>query len=251
MNATTQLVLQKNELSINDHDYVIWLGDFNYRMDASKTAEEVLNEVSRRNFLFLYENDQLVNEMKARRVFKGMEEVAPVAFLPTYKFEPGTDKYEQREDKKLRAPSWTDRIVWKPTKDATNVCLKYDKVNELRASDHKPVFAQLQVSTRIINDEKRGNAYNQEVLRKLSSNLFDDLQMNDPNKEIKDLSMSVSKSNVDFGLMKYRQLLVYDDLEFKNVSIEAIAWRFVKKKENKNNNIKIKELVMFVLLGYQ
>lgn len=229
MNATTQLVLQRNELSINDHDYVIWLGDFNYRMDASKSAEEVLGEVTRRNFLFLYENDQLVNEMKARRVFRGFDEVAPVVFLPTYKFEPGTDRYEQREDKKLRAPSWTDRIVWKPTKDAANVCLKYDKVNELRMSDHKPVFAQLGVHTRIIHDDRRAHAYNQEVLRKLSSSVSDDLQMNDPNKEVKDLAIAISKANVDFGVMKYRQLLVYDELEFKNTAGEAIAWRFVAR----------------------
>jgi phosphatidylinositol-bisphosphatase len=39
-------------------------------------------------------------------------EEGPLTFKPTYKYQPGTDLYEQRPDKKLRAPAWCDRILW-------------------------------------------------------------------------------------------------------------------------------------------
>jgi len=46
----------------------------------------------------------------------------PLDFGPTYKYQPGTDLYEQREDKKKRVPAWyvypnyqrlqLDRLIW-------------------------------------------------------------------------------------------------------------------------------------------
>ena len=45
-------------------------------------------------------------------MFQGFEE-GELNFLPTYKFIPGTDEYDNRPDKKLRPPAWCDRVLWR------------------------------------------------------------------------------------------------------------------------------------------
>lgn len=47
---------QKNR-SIEDHDAVIWLGDFNYRI--GRNNQEVRELILQRNFQKLYDNDQV------------------------------------------------------------------------------------------------------------------------------------------------------------------------------------------------
>jgi phosphatidylinositol-bisphosphatase len=106
--ATTPGALARGELLIKEHDYLVWLGDFNYRMDASNSAEEVFDRVNNRDLFWLRQNDQLIREMRSERVFQGLQEVAPISFLPSYKFEAGTDSYDRRPEKKVRAPAWTD-----------------------------------------------------------------------------------------------------------------------------------------------
>jgi phosphatidylinositol-bisphosphatase len=152
--ATTPEALVRGELQIKEHDYVVWLGDFNYRMDASNSPEEVFDRVNSKDFLWLHENDQLATEMRSNRVFQGFTEVRVKEFLPTYKFEPGTDNYDRRPEKKVRAPAWTDRIVWRyPSSVEKQVrCVVYDRVDGMRASDHKPVEAGLAAIVRVVND---------------------------------------------------------------------------------------------------
>jgi phosphatidylinositol-bisphosphatase len=57
---------------------------------------------------YLRARDQLNIERGKGTVFVGFHE-GLIDFLPTYKFQPGTDEYEQRPEKKLRAPAWCDR----------------------------------------------------------------------------------------------------------------------------------------------
>ena len=49
-------------------------------------------------------------EKRKRKCFEAFEEGA-IGFLPTYKYDPGTDDWDSSE--KQRAPAWTDRILWK------------------------------------------------------------------------------------------------------------------------------------------
>lgn len=152
---------------IEDHDAVIWLGDFNYRIglgheeamglveqlqnpQAGPKAEEALEK--------LYENDQLNIQMVAGQVFPWYQEMR-VNFLPTYKFDVGTDKYDSSE--KARIPAWCDRVIYKSnTKSGQDGgrCLKgleYGSVQELRFSDHRPVYATFELDVAVVDEAKK------------------------------------------------------------------------------------------------
>lgn len=64
---------------------VVFLGDFNYRLEGI-TYEEAVYLISQRRFDLLLAKDQLQVEMKAGRVFQGFRE-GKIKFPPTYKFE--------------------------------------------------------------------------------------------------------------------------------------------------------------------
>lgn len=72
-------------------DAVIWLGDFNYRIGL--TSETARSLVQRGDLETLYENDQLNLQMVAGLAFPFYSE-ARITFLPTYKFDIGTDTYD-------------------------------------------------------------------------------------------------------------------------------------------------------------
>jgi hypothetical protein len=72
-------------------DAVIWLGDFNYRIGLGPEAARAL--VKKKDLETLYENDQLNLQMVAGLAFPFYSE-ARIAFLPTYKFDLGTDTYD-------------------------------------------------------------------------------------------------------------------------------------------------------------
>lgn len=70
---------------LSEADMVIFLGDFNYRLDGI-SFDEARDFISQRCFDWLREKDQLRIEMEAGNVFQGMRE-ADIRFPPTYKFE--------------------------------------------------------------------------------------------------------------------------------------------------------------------
>lgn len=72
-------------------DAIIWLGDFNYRIGLN--LESARSLVKRRDLETLYENDQLNLQMVAGLAFPFYSE-ARITFLPTYKFDIGTDEYD-------------------------------------------------------------------------------------------------------------------------------------------------------------
>ncbi|KAI8960914.1 SacI homology domain-containing protein [Daldinia sp. FL1419] len=139
------LRFQRNR-SIDDHDTVIWLGDFNYRIGLSR--ERVLDLIQKQDLERLYENDQLNLQMVAGLSFPYYSE-ARITFMPTYKFDVGTDTYDTSE--KARIPAWTDRILRK----GTNIRQLSYNCAPLRFSDHRPVFATFQCTVNIINEALR------------------------------------------------------------------------------------------------
>ena len=139
--------------SIKDHDMVYWIGDLNYRITDLDTAEVklIIKDVGHirlsffqipDSFLFfqgklkeLMKSDQFVQQRHQRKVFMGYNE-GEIKFLPTYKFDPGTDDWDTSE--KARAPAWTDRVLWRGGKIEQ---LDYRSHYKLKVSDHKPVSA--------------------------------------------------------------------------------------------------------------
>lgn len=140
-------------------DVVVWLGDLNYRIRGNRTAVEALcmraSAQARQAAEWrgeeahwaamravLLANDQLRRQQALGLAFVGFEE-AEIQFKPTYKFDAESDTYDTSE--KQRVPAYTDRILYKSRrKDAVQV-LQYDACSEVRTSDHRPVFALLEV----------------------------------------------------------------------------------------------------------
>ncbi len=132
-------------------DCCIWLGDLNYRIEANRRVVDALLAKSDRTeaLQILRANDQLTRVQHRREAFVGWSE-GPLDFAPTYKFDPGTDKYDSSS--KQRVPAWTDRVLHKcpcgedtsqehPCRIPQLSLLSYGCVNELRVSDHRPVRA--------------------------------------------------------------------------------------------------------------
>ncbi|KAI1818404.1 SacI homology domain-containing protein [Poronia punctata] len=139
------LRFQRNR-GIDDHDTVIWMGDFNYRIGLSH--ERAMDLVKKQDLAGLYENDQLNLQMVAGLAFPYYSE-ARITFMPTYKFDIGTDRYDTSE--KARIPAWTDRILRK----GINIRqLSYSSA-PLRFSDHRPVNAVFQCTVNIVDESRR------------------------------------------------------------------------------------------------
>ncbi|KAJ9157486.1 SacI domain and endonuclease/exonuclease/phosphatase [Pleurostoma richardsiae] len=139
------LRFQRNR-GIDDHDTVIWLGDFNYRIGLG--LEKAKEFIKKGDLEHLYENDQLNLQMVAGLAFPYYSE-ARITFMPTYKFDIGRDEYDSSE--KARIPAWTDRILRK----GSNIRQSSYNSAPLRFSDHRPVYATFECTVSIINEQLR------------------------------------------------------------------------------------------------
>jgi phosphatidylinositol-bisphosphatase len=116
-----------------DSDVVVWLGDFNYRVEMD--SERVRTHISQGELDAVIGCDQMLREFKrAGSHFSNYTE-APIAFAPSYSYDVGSDQFDSSDQK--RVPSWCDRILWR--KDDPIEVKAYDCIMEARSSDHKPV----------------------------------------------------------------------------------------------------------------
>ncbi|OBZ85798.1 Inositol-1,4,5-trisphosphate 5-phosphatase 1 [Choanephora cucurbitarum] len=145
--------------TIDSHDNIIWVSDFNYRV--SLPNEEVRLYARDGNIEALLKQDQLRREMYEGRVFFGYQE-GDITFLPTYKYDNGTDVYDTSE--KQRIPGWTDRILYKG-KELKQ--LQYSRA-ELYTSDHRPVFALFETNI-VTLDQEAKSKLQRELYQSLSS----------------------------------------------------------------------------------
>ncbi|KAJ1404018.1 WD40/YVTN repeat-like-containing domain superfamily [Sesbania bispinosa] len=134
---------------LSEADMIVFLGDFNYRLDDI-SYDEARDFVSQRCFDWLRERDQLRAEMEAGNVFQGMRE-AIITFPPTYKFErhqAGLAGYDSGEKKRI--PAWCDRILYRDSRSSlvadcsleypvVSSVLQYEACMDVTDSDHKPV----------------------------------------------------------------------------------------------------------------
>lgn len=146
------------------HEHVFWLGDLNYRIGGELDEHEIFLAVERDDWNLLIDHDQLNTERENGAVFAGFQE-GKLSFPPTYKFQPGTDRYEQRVDKKLRAPAWCDRILYRSADYSTQFVdlTAYYSEQQLLMSDHRPVVAWFDLKVRRVVPDKMRTVY-QELL---------------------------------------------------------------------------------------
>lgn len=116
-------------------DHIFFFGDLNYRVNGIRPLAAKLIELDMIDVLRF--NDQL--EIAKRRGLAFTEFLEPeIKFLPSYKFDEGTDIYET--GKKQHVPAWTDRIFYQ-TKSKI-IPLEYDADFSIMYSDHRPVFCR-------------------------------------------------------------------------------------------------------------
>ncbi|KAL2459157.1 Type I inositol 1 [Forsythia ovata] len=118
----------------------VWLGDLNYRLQGINTLP-ARNLIQNNLHGLLTTKDQLLQEAERGQVFNGYCE-GTLAFKPTYKYDIGSSDYDTSY--KIRAPAWTDRILFKiEDKDINATLHSYESVDSIDSSDHKPVKAHL------------------------------------------------------------------------------------------------------------
>ncbi|CDO93891.1 unnamed protein product [Kluyveromyces dobzhanskii CBS 2104] len=151
---------------IKDHDGIIWMGDFNFRILLSN--DDVRQAIKNRDFHRLFEKDQLNQQMISGESFPFFDEME-IKFPPTYKFNPGTDVYDTSE--KMRIPAWTDRILSRGEMLKQEV---YDSAEDILFSDHRPVYGIFTAKLTVIDEPKKA---------KLVANIKDSI-----NHTLKDLT---------------------------------------------------------------
>ncbi|GLT45423.1 hypothetical protein SLA2020_192540 [Shorea laevis] len=150
---------------LSEADMVIFLGDFNYRLDGI-SYDEARDFITQRCFDYLRERDQLRLEMEAGNVFQGMRE-AVISFPPTYKFEKhqrGFAGYDSGEKKRI--PAWCDRILYRDSRPTSgsecslecpivSSVSEYESCMDVTDSDHKPVRCIFSVEIARVDESVR------------------------------------------------------------------------------------------------
>jgi len=207
-----------SDAQILDHEFVFWFGDLNYRIDDFVPKEEVFKLIEAKNLSYLRQYDQLNIERANGIVFQGFVE-EELNFFPTYKFQPGTDLYEQRPEKKLRAPAFCDRILWRTKSNPSSVRISNYLSARLLPSDHKPVSAVFSTDVKEIISEKEKSVYN-ELIQKLEQS-----------KTAEPIHLAeVSGLQVELTDVKYNVPTV-SNLTIKNIGNTTLYWRFIPKVE--------------------
>ncbi|XP_022247210.1 72 kDa inositol polyphosphate 5-phosphatase-like [Limulus polyphemus] len=126
-------------------DSVFWCGDLNFRLTQKRDfIIKLLEERSIKNTVScktLLNHDQLKKAMGKGVAFRDFHE-AEIMFVPSYKYSTGSSLFDS---KKLRVPSYTDRVLFRHKKNNTITCLLYDIAESITTSDHKPIYALFQV----------------------------------------------------------------------------------------------------------
>ncbi|KAI9315238.1 Endonuclease/exonuclease/phosphatase [Dichotomocladium elegans] len=138
---------------ILDHEHCFLSGDLNYRINM--TRERVLQLLANHEdpsqcLLALQKEDQLLKQRVINPLFRLLIFDEPqINFLPTYKYDPGTDFYDRSEKK--RVPAWCDRILYR-SKCAHN--LFYQR-HEVLASDHRPISSGFIIKIKQMDRHRR------------------------------------------------------------------------------------------------
>lgn len=212
-----------SSIAISDHDLIFWLGDLNYRIDQSMPTEQVLAASEKGALDEMRKLDQLNMERAAGRVFEGFQE-GPLHFPPTYKYQPGTDVYEQRPDKKLRAPAWCDRILWAAQEPSHVEQITYGRSETPNLSDHKPVYSTMRLVVKDVVQAKREAIYD-ELMKLLDRFENQTLPI-----------VGLDRVSLDFGEIRYGQSVTLP-IQVTNTGNVVAQFRLVPKLDEVRKNM--------------
>ncbi|RMD43958.1 hypothetical protein DV735_g1166, partial [Chaetothyriales sp. CBS 134920] len=211
-NTITSGLRFQRDRKIEDHEVIIWAGDFNYRIGLSHDKARSLVDSaaiggpkSELALEKLYENDQLNIQMVAGNCFPFYCE-GRVTFLPTYKFDLGKDEYDTSD--KQRIPAWTDRILFKVNHDTLvqgeelGTRLKqveYSSVMAMRFSDHKPIYSIFQLGVRVVDEVKR-DELTKKLYKKRAREVKAEDHEHDHDEDESDLEETIGYKSIQEGL---------------------------------------------------
>mmetsp|Transcript_4471 Transcript_4471/g.10088 ORF Transcript_4471/g.10088 Transcript_4471/m.10088 type:complete len:903 (+) Transcript_4471:187-2895(+) len=195
------------------HEYVFWMGDLNYRIDDAFSTDQVFKKIAADRLDELRDKDQLNIERARGNVFQGFEE-GRLDFPPTYKYQPGTDMYDRRPDKKVRAPAWCDRVLWR-AEDTLVRQINYRRA-PLNPSDHKPVSSLLECELRTIVESNQRIVFGQ-----LLSVLRAHGVVSEPKVEIQGLSIVLEKVHYEAAQVR--------PVRIRNTGESIVHWHLVPK----------------------
>ncbi len=146
--------------------HLFFAGDLNYRTSVLKPSPEDVknfpqptsNKQDPKHFSHLLAEDQLTEQLEARRALHGLIE-APITFPPTYKYATDAKAPAQGDDARgwkwatHRWPSWCDRILYldlpkamlQNNPSSTIKVHKYKALPLFPTSDHRPVALSLSI----------------------------------------------------------------------------------------------------------
>ena len=131
---------------LDKYDIIIWMGDFNYRVN--KTMEEIEDIYKAKKEMTLLEYDQMNYEIRNYNLKAFGYKEGKINFLPTYKY---SDNYTNEIicDMSDHIPSWTDRIIYKVNEN------KFKVIENEKDNNEKP-------SMKDEEEDKNSNNLNEE-----------------------------------------------------------------------------------------
>jgi hypothetical protein len=118
----------------------------NYRIDL--TREEVISAIKSKNYPFLWDHDQLLQQRITNNTFglRSFHE-AKLNFDPTFKYNRGTNQFDSSD--KQRIPAYCDRIF---SRGPRIIQHSYERL-DIKMSDHRPVGATFSINVKKVDDE--------------------------------------------------------------------------------------------------
>ena len=169
-------------------------------------TEQIKVMCDRGQYSAILEHDQLKRQKDKKACFDGYTE-GPISFLPSYKYNPGTNDWDSSE--KQRPPAWCDRILWRGDDIHQTV---YRSHMEMKASDHKPVSSLFDSCFRVTDQTARRKVY-EDLMKKL------DKEENDYLPQVE-----IDTTEINFGLVRFKDATCRS-LKLKNVGQSKIQYK--------------------------
>jgi hypothetical protein len=123
-------------------DFIVLMGDLNYRLN---NLDVDMDKIQNEHLSFL-NYDQLKYENNIKRLNMNGFREGKIEFKPTFKYWNNTNNYQYIDTHDIdQAPAWTDRILYRKNDTCTNILDviqdKYDSMQDITMSDHKPVYS--------------------------------------------------------------------------------------------------------------
>lgn len=173
LDERNQQLRQLMRLVGGNYDYLVIIGDLNYRIDL--TYEKCIEYIDANNISELLQRDQLRQSKKKDPNLSLLKE-PDQTFMPTYKFDQDSDIYDTSP--KHRVPSYTDRILVRrgrkriavgnmrsPVFNLINkpelnfpsmpICVDFFR-GKCKFSDHRSVLCAYKFKIPLVSDEKLG-----------------------------------------------------------------------------------------------